>query len=461
MKASGALALLGLALLGAPAVAEPTVATAIEGRSRIVTAGLDGTIVAAGSVEGTLWLLVRPPGEPDGVRRLLRIGLGAAPTIEDRGAVPGWSKSLHAVDLGSGPELLVGGLGRVATLGSLRSAGGSIRILVEDPDVDLRSAEPGTLRSGVRSSVVAAGVGRLRRFVGDGDGLVERGAWALPVSVRAEHGGLRLASPPAQLVERPDAEALVAIGPEAQGRTRLRSLVVDPGVEEPLVAWSDLRSPEEVEQHRFVLVDGRPFLIVRTQSSDRLNLFERLRLRVLPLAADRTRSGFGTSFAAELDSKRWHDPELSSFDVDGDHRDDLVVLRPEGFRGKDLVVEVWPGRGGGRFDPRSRRVDLSGPIEGGVFGPDLDGDGRADVLTVGEEAMALHAGRGGGSNPVRRKPEWTVPLAAPGDSGDAEPSREAGTRILGPLDGGGLLVRSTSRDGWSTIYLIQSQAGGA
>ena len=91
-----------------------------------------------------------------------------------------------------------------------------------------------------------------------------------------------------------------------------------------------------------------------------MNLFERQRLRVLPLVEDRTRAGAAPSLAVELDSKRWHETGIALDDVDGDGLDDLLAVFPEGLSGSDLIAQWWRGSGEGRFESKARRSDVKG-----------------------------------------------------------------------------------------------------
>jgi hypothetical protein len=181
----------------------------------------------------------------------------------------------------------------------------------------------------------------------------------LPFTVARTSAGLRLASPPLVRMRSGSGELYFA-GPEVVGGTRLSGVLVDggAGAAQPVELWAALPGPESVEQSWPFEIDGVPVLVVRTQAADELDLFERQRLRVLTLSADRTRSGSPPTLAVELDSKRWHETALALADVDGDGRGDLLAAFPEGLSGTDLVVQWWRGSGAGRFESRPHRSDL-------------------------------------------------------------------------------------------------------
>jgi hypothetical protein len=295
------------------------------------------------------------------------------------------------------------------------------------------------------------------------------------LKVEIDGGGLRQSSPPATRIVATGGGDRLLVGPEARGRTRLRTLVValDGDADgAPVEIWSRLPGPETVEQHAFVELDGRAWLVVRTQGSEELNLFEEQRLRVLPLAEDRTRTGAAATFAIELDSKRWHELELAAADQNLDGTSDLLVARPEGIRGEDLVVEAFAGQGSGRFDRRARRTDLDGPFEAFRFAEDVDGDALVDLVTLRERTIELRRGRSHG-DPVERTPFARVELAAApqgvtevtvalGAESSASGRRRSGVEILGCLPRPGatpaLLLALAGEDGSERIAIVVARS---
>ncbi|HSM13280.1 MAG TPA: hypothetical protein VLA66_04370, partial [Thermoanaerobaculia bacterium] len=354
---------------------------------------LDGSLVSALAARpDELLLLVRPAGEPDGPRRLLRLTSSERFEIAELAReLPGWIKTLAAIDLGSGPELLVGGLERVESLGDLAAPSASLRRLVAHPGFDLRSLHPDPLRKGVERELAAAEAGWLRVWRPDGAGGLGLAVESrLPLQVEREATGLEVTSPPVALL--PGAEGgpgRAFCGPEARGARRLR--VVEPGVEgEDGLSWLALPGVESVERAWLVAFDGAPALVVHAQGAARIDLFEEQRYRVFALGGgDRTRAGRAPGLAVEVDSKRWHDTSIAAADADGDGHDDLILVRPEGITGGDLVVQVFPGRGGVRFESRARRTDLdAGPDEWRIVTDPVDPD-RPALATIGEGTLEL------------------------------------------------------------------------
>lgn len=480
-RASAGLALLAGALAAAGATAGEAVA--VE-RLRSENAegaalALGGTLVSAlaTGVDGALWLLVRPVAEPDGPRRLLRVALapepGAAVVLE---GIEGWTKTLAALDLGSGPEMVVGGLGRLASLGAVATPAAPGRELLEHPGFDLRSLAPGPLRTGVERSLAAAEVGRFRRWEVGGGGLRLAAEIALPFTAERTVSGLGLRGPRVAAVATAAQGARWVVGPVAVGRDRLRTLLLGAGGEPPVEAWSALPGPERVEEAWAVTLDGEPTLVVRTQGADALALFERQRLRVLPLRADRTRAGLPPTLAVELDAKRWQPTGVVAGDTDGDGRDDLAAVFPEGMSGGDLVVQTWRGEGGGRLETKARRSDLDDAPADWRLAAAATAEGGPALVLVWPERIELRALGGGGRRAIEPEPRFALPLAVPGDARDevtvtiqapsgAEVERRTEVEVLGVAEldgrpGSEVLILAPAADGGDRLVLVRRRAGG-
>ena len=466
---------------GSEAVA-PGISVVAEGRSERWIVDLGGVLVAALSPEVSpgeegLLLLVRPPRKPDGPRRLLRLRLEPEARLEVLAeGLSGWIESLSAVELDPGlrVHLVAGGAGRWVDLGPLAAQAALAPEVagkpagppgvVERPLLDLGGHD---LRQPGSGTPEAGDGGRFRRRRTRPAAALESG-WhqagtrsestqpgksaeglamamsrevALPFAVARTSTGLRLTSPPVVSM-RSAAGELYFAGPEVVGGTRLRGVLIDGGATgaPPVEVWAALPGPEAVEQSWPFEIDGVPVLVVRTQATDELNLFERQRLRVLTLSADRTRSGSPPTLAVELDSKRWHETALALGDVDGDGHDDLLAAFPEGLSGTDLVVQWWRGSGGGRFESRPRRSDIQKAPAGWALVPEpepgllLVGNGRIELRRFAAAGRSAVADRGelAASIPALAGPkapkEVTVALGGGGDSAkvknvdpDAEP----------------------------------------
>ncbi len=429
-----------------------------SGHTRVAL-DLGGTLVGAlapggGSGTSGLWLLVRPPAEPDGARRLLRLVPAPEPRLEVVAeGLPGWIKTLVAVDLGAGVELAAGGLGRLESLGPIAAPTAAPRTLIDHPGFDARSLAPGRLRNGVERRLAAAEAGTLRIWDPDGaGGLAAPRAIALPVEIRRSQTGLQLSSPPVAAVPDGGATpALWAAGPEPVGKTRLRTLLfpapaaADPATEaseatEATEGWAALPGAESVEQSWIAAFDGAPALVVRTQGAARLDLFEHQRLRVFPLTADRTRAGVAPALATELDSRRWFDTTIQVADVDADGHDDLAAFFPEGLTGGDLVVEVWRGQGGARFERRGRRTDVDDPPDSALFVPGAGPGGRPGLLLIRRDRVEMRLLANSGRHALERDALWTMTLdSAP----DAPAPKALGSADVDGRGGPDVLLLST------------------
>ena len=391
-----------------------------------MTLALDGVLVAALAPGdgGELLLLVRPAGEPDGARRLLRLAIAPEPRAEPLlDGLGGWIKTLAVIDLGRGAELVAGGLGRAVALGPLAAPVGEGRVLVEHPGFDLRSLAPGPLRAGVDTRFAAAEAGHLRVWQPDGGALRLAADRPLPVAVERTAAGLVLASPRVTAVGNAGARRWL-IGPSPAGGGRLRTLLAPDGEGAAVETWSALPGAEQAEASWPIVLDGVPALAVRAQGSGKIDLLERQRLRVLPLGTDRTRAGAPPTFAVELDAKRWQETAVLVADLDGDGRDDLVAAYPEGLTGGDLVVETWRGLGGGRFEARARRTDLDETPAAWRLVAAATAEGGAALLLAGSDRLELRALAPAGRGALEPAPRMAVarapdPPARPSESARA------------------------------------------
>lgn len=405
-----------LASLSGVAGAEESVRTLPGGGVELVDLDLDGALVSALAARpDELLLLVRPAAEVDGPRRLLRLELGGEASVSRvASGVGGWTKTLVALDLGVGPRLLVGGLGRVDEWGDLATPAAAPRPLLQHPGLDLRSVDPARFRDGIERALVAAEAGWLRVWRPDGAaGLrldLER---RLPLLVEREATGLRLTSPRVTFLPGAGDEANALgsawTGPETRGGRRLLVTALE-AEGEAGQAWVALPQVEEVQESWIVSFDGEPALVVRTQGAVAVDVFEDQRYRVFPLVADRTRAGRAPRLAVEVDTKRWHDTSVAVADTDGDGDDDMILIRPEGMTGGDLVVEVFSGRGGVRFEHGSRRTDLDdGPGEWRLVADPAD-PGRVALATIGRGKVEIWRFASRGRRALERRPVLSTPL---------------------------------------------------
>lgn len=362
-----------------------------------------------------------PDEGPSGTRSLQLLDLAGTlrPLLPE---VP--SGTLGALDLdGDGAEEVL-----LASKGELRSLGSAGRPS-ERTVLDLSATElrfPSRWRDQQMAGILAGGVGTVRLYLPEGGALASEFERNLPSRATRERWGIRLTSPRVRAV-RGDGN-LLAAGPEATGKQRLRSLLI--GAESATEAWSVLPGPEEVDASWYVKIDGRPSLIVTTNSADKIGIFESKKLRVFPLAADRTRAGRRPALASQTTSHRWLPVAPIVRDVDQDGKDDLVVLQLDGMGGGEVIAETFFGRGDGRFETPGRRQKWDLETRDFHYGHDLTGDGIADLAVVEPRRLVVFPGTKEPRKALLERKPLEVPLNL---------AEEAGIRGLrvADLDGDG------------------------
>lgn len=420
-----------------------------DGRRRLIALTTPDDPAAAGTPQGPRSLYLIEPDRPGAPRRLLD-------------GLPAEADALAAADLdGDGAEeILLGEPGRLLTLGS-PDAPAAPRLLLEAAGFDLRRQRR---QASAEGQLQAAETGRLRTWKLAGGMPVAGPEKALPVRAARERRSLRLSSPPVTMLASSAGEPpLHAVGPEDNGKLRLRTLLL--GADgKSTESWSRLPGRETVDGFRYVTLDGRPVLIVTTADAEKVGVFAKQRFRLFPLNADRSRSGQPPSLAFETESNRWFPVDPVLLDLDRDGRQDLVVLQPEGVGGGDLVIDTFFGQGNGRFE-RPRRLKLSNQ-EARVwsYGPDVTGDGAADLVTLSKAGLRVFAGT---SDPRRelldRRPRQTVDLGGAQQRVEVSVSVGSGgmeteSTRANPL--GGPWAEDLDGDGRAEILLASRNAGG-
>jgi hypothetical protein len=433
------------------------------------TTPLPGTLVRAAAVTGPdgrpgVALLVAANKDRKGAKTLLFLD-------PERRSLTRLATGLHeevntvvGFDLsGSGAPAPIAGMPGVL----FASSGGKV---LDEPNVDLRSVTGATAG---RPWLAAARAGLLELLApGEGGGLSRLRSFPLPVKAERQRWGLRLTSPPVTLL--PGEPALFAVGPEEVSRRRIKTLLIPADGSAPAPApavtesWSLLPEGERlVADRRYLRLDGIPALAAT--SFEKIGLLARKRFRLFLLNQDRSRKGTASAFSVETDCPLWFPLDVYAADTDADGRQDLVLIHPGGMRGKEVLVSVYRGLGGERFDPKPRTWKLNEEVWDWHYGSDLTGDGTPDLLLFVKDRLFLYPGDPKGGRPLSGRPAWAVTVTgAPkkevevevgeppeSDGQDIGPDRER--LLLGfDLPGGGrtVLAQGFQKDGKSVLTVV-------
>lgn len=407
-------------------------------------------------------------GLPKGPRSLYLIDLerAGAPRRLLEG-LPAEADALAAADLDSdgSEEILLGAPGIVWSLGTAE-APTAPRLLLEEPGIRLQWSHA----SENPPSFQMATVGRLRTWTAGNGRLVPGPEQSLPVKATRDRRSLRLTSLPVTAIRRQDGPPVLVAGPEASGKLRLSTLLLasdGPHTE----AWAQLPGPEEVASFHYLLLDGKPVLVVTTTDAEKLGIFANQRFRLFPLTADRSRSGQPPTLAFQTASHRWFPVDPVVADLDGDGKEDLIVLQPEGLGGGDLMIDTFFGQGNGRFE-RPIRLKLN-DLEGRAwrYGHDLTGDGVADLAVVTKDGLQVFPGtpdprralldrKSRRSVELVSQPTITVTVGAGTDGVETSSTRTAslGSPQVEDLDGDGrpeVLLFSANDNGRGRVTVVR------
>ena len=340
------------------------------------------------------------------------------------------------------------------------------------PDFDAA----GGLIAGDRLFVPRPRLGRLEAYRWDGTGALapagDSSAIDLPVRARRVATGLVLSVPPLHLLERSGQPPRVAVGPEAQGRRRLLTTLIDPADPEAAAeAWTRFSANEKAIRSWYLSLDGRPTLVVAALAADKLGIFEKQKLRVFPLRADRTRSGSPPALEIQTVTRHWYPLGVDVADADLDGRDDLVVVQPDGLGAKKLALEVYRGQGNGGFYLAPRRSVIVAPEARWAYGEDLDGDLVPDLVTVAGDRLQIYRGLAGHKRKALDKtPYRTLEVSDLGTDSDLEiviriggdghdddePTGPDDPRLVDfDGDGRGEILLIGERDGRTLLWVIE------
>ncbi len=469
--------------------------------ARLLEAILPGEIFSrteARRADGTggLLLLVGGDGEGASWRALVFLTLDGEGSIETIASdLPAALDAVAAVDLdGDGHrEVLLGEEGKIYSLGPLTDPGVREPVLILDrPHLDLDRIRAGGYLDSAEPRLTVPEIGRLTVFAWRSGRLEPEAEYALPIRARRQRTGLRLSTPPMAALRRGGSGApLYAVGPEAYGKRRLRTLLIDPAgegseEEKAIEAYSWLPAPENVGDSRYVLLDGRPVLIVTTTSAEKLGIFEKKKLRLFPLRLDRTRAGGKASFKTVTNSHHWQTADVVLADATGDGRDDLVIVGPAGLGQEKLMVTAHAGKGGGRFLPTPRKSVVEAEEARWHYGSDVDRDGVPDLVARANDRLLVFPGMLDRKQKRVLESEWRwsigLPEVGPGSDRQVvsigagsdgvstsveEQEEEEGLSYLGrpvvrDLDGDGreeIIVYGKYPEGAGVVVIVQLRQG--
>ena len=422
--------------------------------------------------------------------RLLRLetgGEGRLVTLRDD--LPSDSDDLKTVDLdGDGlEEILIGRPGRLIRL----NEAGDTTLIEQAQGVDA----PGPLftlpHAGVAPMIFVSGLGSVSQYTAP----AESGRWAhsadyrIPIKAARKDSDLILKSRHARMVGNgPKGGPIIAVGPESQGKQRLLSILIQPDADTEarrIEAWSRLPSPEDVIERFFLMLRGRPCLLVTTRSAGKLSFFEEKMLRLFPLEYDRTQTGQEPLLSVESRMNLWQKARPAVLDADRDGLPDLVIGYWKGLKDDTLVLDTYRGQPDGSFSgsPASTSFDVEQADRSVLELPgDVDKDGLLDLVLVGQGRVQIYSGSGdarSGKRVVEAAPRWSIPLGHETSHirNDEDLSIELGNEGLevssdsvGPpgvavvdLDGDGafeILLAKSDPDGRGFLQIIRLAAHG-
>jgi hypothetical protein len=392
---------------------------------------------------------------------------------------------------GGADQLILGEPGVLYAVEPARGdAAGACRKLLAAPGLDLRSLHGD--RAGAPWPrlpwLAVARAGKLELLAGDRSSPSPRelrpiASFQLPLAAEREPWGIKLTSSPVHLLPEPAAAASAAsaaslparqpaasspaneppaprfaVGPEPQGKRRLRTLLLAATAgEAPVESWSLLPDDGQNLDSSYLAWNGRPALAV--SSVPKFGVFVKRDLRLFLLARDRSRGGAPPAFEVHTECHLWHQIGTYFAAAGGGRAQDLVLIYPEGLSGKKLHFLVYADLGQGRLAAKPRVSSVDVDADDWFYGADLTGDGVSDLLVKSQGRLLLYPGLANAYR-LADRPAWSFTLPAPPprpktghearDGGkdedrDEHPSHAAGARLAGLADLRG--------DGHSTLFL--------
>jgi hypothetical protein len=392
-------------------------------RALFVLAGPQSDGASAGSAAACT---VRDKAEdPAPNARLYRWRADAPETLEPIGSgLPAGTLDAADVDGDGAEELLLEHDGGIDLVTMSSDGQAAVKGLIDDRTLgtvccgprlawDIAAAQDTALRVALLGEFRSYGPGR------DG-GVVITSELETPERVRAGSERIVVASPAVRPIGKTQAGRMVfATDPEGLGKRRLRTLLLDPdGPAETHVveSWALFPRPEGVVDSAFAMLQGAPVLIVTTTSADKLSVLGEKALRIFPLGGDRTRAGDAPLFSATTGINLWQQTYPAIVDLDKDGRDDLVLAYWKGLQNSIAALEVYKGGAASGFaKARTTSFDIdTGEKAFMEFGPDLDGDGRPDLVLFAKRELLVFPGSEPDraiQKPVASRPSRRIPLA--------------------------------------------------
>jgi hypothetical protein len=360
-------------------------------------------------------------------------------------ALQGGGKEQGDVLLLSEPGIIYG---LVPPWGGGAPAAAGTRQLFAAPGLDLHSVHedrPGLPRPRL-PWVPVARAGQLQLLAAadrEGEGarreLRPAASFPLPVAAKREPWGLKLSSDPVQLLPGtpPAGAPRFAFGPEEQGKRRLRTLLFAPEAGAPPVeAWSLLPADEQDVEGTYATLNGRPILLVT--SIPKIGILVKRDLRLFLLARDRSRGGNPPAFAVHTDCAIWHHLDAWFVDAGGSGHQDLILVYPEGLRGKKLRFLVYAAVGADRLAAQPRETTLDVTAQDWFYGGDFSGDGIPDLMVRSGRRLLLFPGIAK-TDRLADRPAWSFDLPAkrterPAQSSSGGQHGDRGSRSDGDND---------------------------
>ncbi len=259
--------------------------------------------------------------------------------------------------------------------------------------------------SSVKNTLAFAQSASLDRFSVEAASLKAQDGLALPVRVDRRSTRLDLTSPAVlHLGTVQDKETLLTEALEEED-SRFSSHLLSPG-SEVRVAWGRFPRPSKIVNQWPLRWRDRPVLALTTRDSQKLGLFEKIRLEVYPLQPDLSQQGYPPFFDIATRSRSWQKMEVHVNELHGSSAEDLMVIQTEGLGSHKIQLDVYPGAPSG-FSHRAVRWELKDAANWSYLA-DVSGDGLGDLLVEGESGSRLYISQRSRKGPFHKKRflEW-------------------------------------------------------